>query len=220
MLKKVIKFSIITGILITLLVSGYWYYQHQKFYPSTDDAYVQANIVNIAPQVSGKISAIFVQNNQSVDKGTPLFYIDPKPFEATLNNAKANLSNTIQQVKALQASVDATQAVVAQHQTELVNTAKQTRRILTLVERKLYAAAQGNDAVRNLQVAKANLHAAKSQLHQAQQQLGKSGDANAQIRTAKAAVTQAEINFGLHQSHRANKRPHRAIYLAQRQRCL
>ena len=48
MLKKVLKFSSITVVLLVFLIGGYWYYQHQKFYPSTDDAYVQANVINIA----------------------------------------------------------------------------------------------------------------------------------------------------------------------------
>ncbi|MCB1827474.1 MAG: HlyD family secretion protein [Coxiellaceae bacterium] len=195
MFKKLMKFITITIALLALLVGGYWYYQHQKFYPSTDDAYVQANIINIAPQVSGKVEKIFVQNNQHVDKGAPLFNIDPSAFQAALNKAQANLSNTIQQVKALQASVAAAKAMVAQRQAELTNTAKQTERILTLVKQKLYAAAQGDTAIQNLKVAKANLHAANSQLKEAQQKLGASGDANAQIREAKAAVAQAEINL-------------------------
>jgi len=194
-MKKILKFSIITIILLLCLVSGYWYYQHKQFFPSTDDAYIQANIVNIAPQVSGKVSKIFVEDNQHVKKGVPLFYLDPKPFQAALNEAKAKLNNTIQQVKVLQASVIAAEALVAQRQAELNNAKKQSQRILTLVKQKLYPAAEGDTAIRNLKVAKAALKAAESQLTEAKQKLGKSGNTNAQIRAAQAAVTQNKIKL-------------------------
>ena len=195
MFKRVLKLVSITFILLLLLVGGYRYYQHQKFYPSTDDAYVQANVINVAAQVSGEVSAVFVQNQQYVQKGNLLFSIDPTPFIAALAKAKANLNNTIQQVNALEATVASAQALVAQRKAELTNTAKQTRRIVTLVDQKLYSAAQGDNAVRNLAVAKAAFRAANSQLMEAQQKLGKSGNENAQIQAAKAAVKQAEIQL-------------------------
>lgn len=195
MLKHIIKFSVITGVLFILLIAGYWYYQHQKFYPSTDDAYIQANIVKIAPQVSGTILKTFIEDQQHVKKGQLLFEIDPTPFIASLNQSKANLNNTEQQVKALRAAVVTAKALVAQRQAELTDAAKQTNRILSLVKRNLYSKQQGDTAIRDLKVAKAALHSAQSQLIEAQERLGKLGNANAQIRAAQAEVTQAKIKL-------------------------
>lgn len=194
-MKKILKFLTITLLLAACIVAGYWYYQHNKFYPSTDDAYVQANIVNIAPQVSGKVSKIFIQDNQRIKKGEPLFYLDPKPFKAALNEASAKLKNTIQQVKVLQAAVIASEALVAQREAELSNAEKQSKRILTLVDERLYPAAEGDKVIRNVKVAKATLKAAKSQLNEAKQRLGNPGQSNAQIRAAQAAVTQNKIRL-------------------------
>ncbi len=195
MLKKILKFSMITGSLAIIVGGSYYYYQHEKFYPSTDDAYVQANVVTLAAQVSGEVSKIFVENQQHVKKGQALFAINPTAFTAELDKAQANLKNIRQQIKVLRASVTSAQALVTERQAELDNAIKQSRRIITLVNKKLYPKAQGDTALRDLKVAKASLHAAKSQLLEAQQKLGAPGDANAQIRAAKAAVTQAKIKL-------------------------
>ncbi len=195
MVKKLIHVCILLVLLAALFVGGYFYYEHEKNYPSTDDAYIQANVVNVAPQVSGKVSAIFVQNNQFIKKGQPLFNIDQKPFQVTLRKAEANLANTMQQVKAEEAGIAAAKALVAERQAELANTIKTSVRVMTLVKRNLYAIAAGDKATRNLKVAQATMKAAKSQLAEAKQKLGKTGEANAEIRAAKAAVTQATINL-------------------------
>lgn len=195
MLKKVINIGILILVLAALLVGGYFYYEHGEIYPSTDDAYIQANIVEISPQISGKVSTIFVQNNQRVKKGQRLFNIDPKPFQVALRKAKADLANTIQQVKAQRAAVAAAKALVVQRQAELENVTKMTKRTMELVRRRFYSTALGDKAIRNLKVAKAALAAAKSQLTAAQRRLGKVGAANARIKAAKAVATRAKINL-------------------------
>src|SRR5258708_20166143 len=55
------------------------------------DAYVTADIVVIAPEVSGPMLERGVSNDQQVKAGAPLFTIDPKPFQILLTNQKAAL---------------------------------------------------------------------------------------------------------------------------------
>jgi len=61
--------------------------------PHTDDAFIQANIVNMAPEVSGRIISINVRDNQFVHRGDTLFVIDPEPFRYAVEQAQANLDN-------------------------------------------------------------------------------------------------------------------------------
>ena len=60
--------------------------------PRTDDAAVRANIVGIAPQVSGPIVDLRVADNQLVKQGDLLFTIDCRPYEARLDRARADLA--------------------------------------------------------------------------------------------------------------------------------
>ena len=59
--------------------------------PSTDDAYVYADTINVVPEVSGRIVELPVRDNQAVRKGELLLRIDPRPYQAALNQAQGRL---------------------------------------------------------------------------------------------------------------------------------
>src|ERR1700738_658580 len=57
--------------------------------PRTDDAYLQADLVHMAPDVSGRIVELDVRDNQAVHKGDVLFRIDPDPYRMRVDQARA-----------------------------------------------------------------------------------------------------------------------------------
>jgi membrane fusion protein (multidrug efflux system) len=65
------------------------YWRHAAIYPSTDNAYTGANVVRVASQVSGPILRIYVQDDDKVTTGDPLFDIDSALYDAALRNARA-----------------------------------------------------------------------------------------------------------------------------------
>jgi len=89
-LGRAIKWAILlTALVLTLIV----YYFHEE-YPRTDDASVTANIVGIAPRVSGPITRIAVTDNQFVKAGDVLFEIDPTPYQDAVDKAEAQRVQT------------------------------------------------------------------------------------------------------------------------------
>lgn len=194
-MHKSIKISIATLITLGAIYSGYLYLQHSKLYPETDDAYVQAHIVNIAPRVSGHVAKTYVQNNQSIQSGQLLFQLDPSTYQAALAKAQGALEQTIQSVNALEKHMQSAKANLAERQAQLTNAKKHYQRIHALVKNGSVSAAQGDDATSKLHVAKAAYVAAQNQLAEAKQKLGKLDDRNAQIKEAKAVVKQAQLNL-------------------------
>lgn len=148
-LKFVTKRQVFYSALILLLIaiSFFAYAKYSAFYPSTDDAYVQANTVNIAAQVTGPVNAIFVQDHALVKKNQLLFSIDPQAFEIALQKA---------------------QAVLAQTQAERDTQQKDTARILKLVSTGQMPKADGDDAEGKLDQLNASLKVAQSDLAEAQ----------------------------------------------------
>src|SRR5215510_8907687 len=67
-------------------------------HPRTDDATARANVVGIAPRVSGQTIKLNVQDNQAVKKGDVLFEIDPEDYRLTLEKAKAELATVDRQL--------------------------------------------------------------------------------------------------------------------------
>src|SRR5262250_1305765 len=75
--------------------------------PRTDDAAVRANIVGIAPHVSGPIVELPLVDNQGVKAGDLIFAIDCRPYEARQARARADLALTLREVEAQQKAIAA-----------------------------------------------------------------------------------------------------------------
>jgi membrane fusion protein (multidrug efflux system) len=86
---------------------GHYYWTIGRYLVSTDDAYVEAHSVLISPKVSGYLSAAPVDDNQSVKAGEVLARIDPRDYQNTLDQARAN-------VAAAQAAIDTLNQQIAQ----------------------------------------------------------------------------------------------------------
>lgn len=87
------------GIVVILVATGgvYGYYHYNQVYPSTDNAYVNANLINVAPKVGGYIEHVYVKENQLVHKGDLLVDIDPQDYSLALNKAQQDLTFAKQQ---------------------------------------------------------------------------------------------------------------------------
>src|ERR1700728_1927691 len=88
-LKKTMGILIAVTVIAMLIVSSILVALRLDMRPRTDDAYLLAYYANIAPEVSGQIISIDIQNNQSVQAGDVLFTIDPEPFKFKLDAIRA-----------------------------------------------------------------------------------------------------------------------------------
>jgi multidrug efflux system membrane fusion protein len=93
-LRKIVSLIFVAGaVVITLYV-----WRIIERHPRTDDATARANVVGIAPRVSGQILKLNVQDNQAVKKGDVLFEIDPEDYRLILEMAKAELAALDRQI--------------------------------------------------------------------------------------------------------------------------
>ena len=65
------------------------YWHHTEIYPSTDNAYTGADVVRVASQINGVVKHVYVQDDDKVASGDPLFDLDPTLYDAALRNARA-----------------------------------------------------------------------------------------------------------------------------------
>lgn len=187
-----------TAALLVLLggaVGLYAYWRYEAHFPSTSDAYVQAHVVSIAPQVSGRVLQVFVREHQRLTAGAPLLQIDPQPFRIALERARAQLDTMRQEVAAAQAAVEAAEATVAERQAQLHEARLNFARVEPLVRQQLLPPAEGDTARDALAAAQAQLAAARSELELARRKRGEPGAANATVRAAAAAVAQAQLDL-------------------------
>jgi multidrug resistance efflux pump len=161
-----------------------------RFTPFTDQATVQAFIVNIAPDVGGRVRSVRVADNQPVRAGDVLFVIDPERYQIALQTAEAQLASAGQAVGASTAALTAAEARLAASEANRINVQQQTARVFELVDRGVRPKADGDSSRAGLRSAVADVARAKADVEQARQNLGPIG-ANAQIQAAQAAIRQA-----------------------------
>ena len=93
--KKRSPVRLLAMLIVPALVIGfgvYWYMTSGR-YVSTDNAYVQQDIVEISPEVGGRIVAVLVEENQQVEAGDILFRIDPEPYRIAVQQADADIAD-------------------------------------------------------------------------------------------------------------------------------
>ncbi|MBK6286938.1 MAG: HlyD family secretion protein [Gammaproteobacteria bacterium] len=187
--------------LITLLILGaaglmaWRYWQHEQLFCVTENAYVGAHVVQIAAQVSGPVSQLYVQDLQPVHTGDELFDIDPESFELALDEARALLQVARESVNQESASVQAAEAELVQRRAELQIAKSNERRILDLVNRKFLSEQAGETAQTQAESAAAAVDAAAANLLKTQSALGGRGPENATIQAAIARVEKATLDL-------------------------
>jgi multidrug efflux system membrane fusion protein len=92
--RKMVSLIVVAGAMIITLYVWAIIERH----PRTDDATARANVVGIAPRVSGQTIKLNVQDNQAVKKGDVLFEIDPEDYRLILEKAKAELATVDRQL--------------------------------------------------------------------------------------------------------------------------
>jgi multidrug resistance efflux pump len=218
--KKYLATGAVVLLAVLLVLLKYWDYVVN---PWTRDGQVRAEVIQITPRVSGPIVDLPIKDNQFVKAGDVLFQIDPRTFQASLEQARAELAETLdgydaltEQVAAAEAAVDAARHAVSQAASGIKETdsglAKnraEYKRQEEMLPRKAtsqkavdqakanseVSLQQRRTAVAGLAQAKANLHEAKANLAEAKANLGAAGDENPRIRAAQAAAKQDELNL-------------------------
>jgi len=189
------KFKFVYLFLAACLVTATYWYFYSQYYLSTDDAYINTDVVQISPLANGTVIKIYVTNNQQVKPGDKLFDIDPSPYQLAVDQAQAQLGVARQTMEQATAAIEAAKAQVASQEAQLADTKLNTARILAIVNKHLLAVQDGDNAKAALAKDTAALAAAKANLAQAESNLGKAGDDNEQIKLATAALKQAQLNL-------------------------
>ncbi len=187
---RIIGALIVVGAIVLGVYVTHLYY----VYPRTDDAYVRANVVGVAPHVSGPITELPVGDNQQVKQGELLFVVDPRPYRSAVDKAEADLALTNLQISALGDAIRAARAREAQLQADAAYDKQYLDRIQPLLGRHFVTANDVFNARSRLQAAEAAVASARSEVSKAQNDLGQYGDINARRKAAEATLYDAKLN--------------------------
>jgi len=139
-IRKVTTVIIVaSAVLITLYVWGI-----MERHPRTDDATARANVVGIAPRVSGQTIKLNVQDNQAVKKGDVLFEIDPEDYRLVLEKAKAELATIDRQITQAEDTLHRLEPLLSKNFTTAENVDQARTKVTTLQAQRQSAIATIN----------------------------------------------------------------------------
>jgi multidrug efflux system membrane fusion protein len=175
--------------------------------PRTDDAFVRANVIGIAAHVAGPIVELHVEDNQPVSAGDLLFVVDPRPYEAALAVAQAQLLLVDSEIAAFEAQIEAARrgvasaaAAVARAEAEAVYSVQYLERVEPLLASRFVTPDAVEEARTTAAAKRAGVAVAEAQLDQAEADLlvaianlADVGEINARRAGAAAALAKAEL---------------------------
>jgi len=200
--KAVIGAVIGWSFVILAILAAVITYVYESRNPRCNNGVLMADMIGIAPRVSGPIKELPVKDDQFVHRGDLLFEINPAPYQIAVQSAKANLAmaegaltNAQLQIAAQQDQVQAAQASLDQAQARLATAKDNYDRIAPLLARHFASAQDVSDAKNSMQAAQAGVAASQAQVLSAQSSVLSIAEATAKRDSAAAALAQAELNL-------------------------
>lgn len=207
--KKPLFWVILIAVVGSLVIGGTLYWLRAREFESTDDAFVDAHIVRIAPQIAGTLVSVANVDNRHVEAGRLLAVITPSGPEAQVAEARANVTGAqagVEQALAqVSAAIAAREQAAAQAQVPLANATKAQQDLaryqaLLRLDRNAVAGQQLDAARAAARTAQADAAAARRQVDAADAQVAvaqRQVKANQAVVTARrAAEQQANVTFG------------------------
>jgi len=162
---------LLLGLALIVILGGLgvwaWHELYGRWNENTDDAYVNGNVVEITPLVTGTVTSIGADDGDLVRAGQVLLQFDPADAEVGLQSAEANLGKTVRQVRGLYSNVDGMKAQLAAQRAEV-------KKAQDNYNRRKSLAAGGAISQEELSHAHDDLISAQSALSNVQQQLASS----------------------------------------------
>jgi membrane fusion protein (multidrug efflux system) len=204
---------VVAIVVLAIAIGGFWYWESTKDEATTDDAYTDGRAISIAPQVSGDVVDLAVNDNQFVHAGDVLLRIDPRLLIASRDQARGQLEAAQGQLSAARAGAevarvtfpaklaaaraqrDSAQATLTRADQDLRRQQSLSRGATTQQDRD-QAAAAAAQAQAQLAEAEANLRQAQPVDPDIAQVVAQASQWEGQVAQAKAQLDTADLNLG------------------------
>lgn len=207
--NPVVRRGLIIAAILALLAGGYWYYNREtygKFQQSTDNAYIAADSVIVAPKIAGYVERVLVSENQAVTAGVPLVQLDVRDYRAQASQVEAQIAASLAGADTVRAQQREQDAAIGQARAQLAAASAQANLAAEQVARYRPLAATGAEPRERLdqfqaqaREAQAQVAAARAGLLAAQRRQGTLGEqieqANSQANAARAQLEAARLNL-------------------------
>ncbi|MES2337665.1 MAG: HlyD family secretion protein [Pseudomonadota bacterium] len=203
-----VRLALLVGAIVLVAIGLIWYFDHQnrgQFMQATDNAYIAADSVVIAPKISGYVERVYVTENQSVRRGQPLAELDPREYRSQTAQITSQIATANAAGDTSRAQIAEQQAAISQAQAQLYSARDEAAFVSQQVLRYQPLAATGAEPRERLAQLQTQARQARERVNVAQAGLlgaqRRVGTLNAQVRqaqsqaqTARAQLSAARVN--------------------------
>ncbi len=196
--RRVGRWILMLSVPLILAGFGLFYWITSDRYASTDNAYVQQDIVSVSPEIGGKIVEVGVTENQKVAEGDLLFAIDPVPFELAIAQSNARIAAAQVAVQNLQTDYQVSGVDIEVARQDIAFAQSNYQRQAALMEKGFTTRARLDAAQHEVDLARAKLKSAQADVLAAKARLSTGSAApgeNPAVADAKVAREQAQLNL-------------------------
>ena len=197
--RRKLRLPLMIGGAALILGIALIYYFMNRRYETTDDAYVNAARIAISSNVSGRVVAVEVHDNQRVKRGDVLFRLDDRPFQLAVAEAQARLDKSILDVDALKATYRQKQSELRSAGDTFKYELRESERQQKLLSSGISSQAQVDRAQHARDAASQAVSAAQQQLANALASLGGNPDIDSRshpaVEQAQAMLDRAKLDL-------------------------
>jgi membrane fusion protein (multidrug efflux system) len=190
--RRRLLLALVAALLLAAGGYGIYWYAVGRHFESTNDAYLDADSVVIAPKVAGYVTELKVQDNQHVEAGDVLLHIDPRDYQTAVDSAAADLDNARATAANIDAQLEEQQSTIAQARAAVVFSEQEQKRYADLARSGVGTAQRQQQTEADLAQRRAVLSAAQAHVGVLQTQRRQ---AEAAIAAKTADLDQARINL-------------------------
>jgi membrane fusion protein (multidrug efflux system) len=171
---------------------GAWWFVYARHFESTDDSYVNGDVVQITSEVPGTVIGLHVDDTQFVARGQALLELDPADAEVAVRDAEANLGRAVRAVRTLFAQADELRAEMVDRQVALHRAEQDYQRRTGLLSDGAVSSEELKHTEDDITEIRATLTAAREHLNATLAQIdGTTVATNPQVLAAAATVRAA-----------------------------
>lgn len=190
------QFRLWMRILIVLFIVSFFYIiTADRYAPITTEGRVQGYVIQVAPEVSGKVTDVFVENNQFVEKGTPLFKIDDRKYKIAVQEALLALQLAQENEETFYANKEAAISNIKRAEASHDNAEREYQRLLELSKRKVVSQSKVDNAEAQSKITSSTLNAERQKLKVIETQLGQTKGKSTPVLSAQNRLRRAELDL-------------------------
>jgi membrane fusion protein (multidrug efflux system) len=175
-----------------LFVAGYHFWNYLESYQDTDDAQIDGYLDPISSRISGTITAVYVDNNQSVKAGQPLVQLDPSDYQVALEQARAQLAQAQADLNSARQQYVSAGATVREDEAQNYLAQRNAQRYSQLIKQQVVSQSEFDQYDATARVQDATVKRDQAAAGSAQRNIASK---EAQVKQAQANLDQAGLNL-------------------------